>query len=110
MNQSLLFELLLIIVQVAIVVVGGYVVSYLKAKVGTENFNKYYGMIKSIVMGIEQTFGAGNGADKKTEAVQLIEKIAGNKLSEDQINTLIESAVFEMNLVIKNGGETTKQV
>ena len=102
MNQDLLTQILTVVIQVAIVAIGGYFINFLRAKVGTENLNKYYSIIKMIVMGVEQTFGSGNGADKKAEAIQTIKKIIGNKLSDQQINTLIESAVFEMNNLLKN--------
>ncbi|MDI6617739.1 MAG: phage holin [Clostridiales bacterium] len=106
MDQQLLLQVLLIVVQLAIIAIGGYVISYLKSKIGTENLARYYTIISNIVRGVEQTFGGGNGSDKKAEAVQLIKKALGNKLTDEQINLLIESAVFEMNNLLKSSGVT----
>lgn len=101
MDQGILYYVLLVVIQAAIIVLGGFAVNYLKSKVGTENLNRYYNIVKMVVMGVEQSFGSGNGADKKAEAIQLIKKITGNKLSDVQISTLIETAVFEMNNLLK---------
>jgi len=103
--QDLLVQLLIVIVQIAIVTIGGYIINFLKARIGNENFNKYYSLIKNIVMGVEQSLGPGNGPDKKAEVIQLIKKMTDNKLSDEQINSLIESAVFEMNLLLKHNVE-----
>ena len=104
MNHELLLQVFQVIVQVVIIALGGYLINFLKSKVGAENLNKYYSIIKMVVMGVEQAFGPGNGVDKKVETLQIIKKLIKNKLCEEQINSLIESAVFEMNRLHKGNG------
>lgn len=104
MLENLLYQVLLVVIQVVIVAVGGFLVNYLRAKVGTEKLSKYYDMVKKIVMAVEQSLGPGNGADKKEEAVQLVKNVMGNRMTETQIETFIETAVFEMNMLLKKSG------
>jgi len=102
MDQELLINLLLAVLQVVVLVVGGFLVNYLKTKIGVENYNKYYSIVEKVITSVEQTLGPGRGQDKKDEAIQIIKKALGNKLTEEQINMFIEAAVFQMNTVLKN--------
>ena len=58
-------------------------------------------IIDAVVRAVEQTVGDEiHGEDKKAEAIMLIDRIfyqAGLRLSEDQIDALIEAAVQAMN-------------
>lgn len=97
MIKEILLDLLMIIVQIIIVVLGGYTVNFIKAKIGEENFNQYYRLVKTIVMAVEQVFGEGKGADKKQEAVATLKNLTNGKLSDEQLDYLIEAIVGEMN-------------
>lgn len=71
---------------------------------GNENVKKYYDLVKKGVQAAEQTYGPGVGEEKKAWILEYLTKAIGKKLSADDLNILIESAVHEMNLVLKNKG------
>ncbi|WKV07867.1 phage holin [Thermoanaerobacterium sp. CMT5567-10] len=102
--RDLIMTILTAGLQLVILVTLGYVINFLYSKIGTEKTKRYFEIAKMIVRGVEQEFGAGNGADKKAEAVNLIKKIIGNKLTDEEIDKLIEAAVFEMNYVLNIKG------
>lgn len=95
---------------VALVVSAGatYLMKYLNAKVGNEDLQKYFGWIKIAVQGIEQIMGPGGGLSKKEAAIKYIAEKFGSKISPEDLNKLIEAAVFEMNLVLKENGLENK--
>lgn len=95
MSESVM-QLLIAILTVIISVGGGYIIKYLRDKIGNDKLNNYYNIIKTIVMSIEQTQGNLIGEEKKKLAIEEIKKLLGNKLSEEEINRLIESAVYEI--------------
>lgn len=102
--KDLIMTILTAGVQLIVLLAFGYLIDYLKNKIGTEQFKKYYDLITKFVYAAEQTLGAGTGAQKKAEVISLIQKQIGNKLSAEEIDKLIEAAVFEMNLVLKQKG------
>lgn len=88
-------------VQLAVMAALGYAINFINAKIGTENTKKYYNLAKTVVTATEQQLGPGKGPDKKAEAIAIIKKLTKNKLTDDEINILIEAAVKEMNMVLK---------
>jgi LL-H family phage holin len=99
--QELLTEIFVLLVQVIILVLGGFIINFLRISIGKDKFNYYHSLAKTVINSIEQTFGGGNGADKKEEAIQAIKSITKGKLSNDQIERIIEASVFEMNILLK---------
>lgn len=99
--KDLIMQILTAGIQIIILVGLGYAINYLKTKTSIENLQKYYTLIKAFVQAAEQTLGSGTGAQKKAQVIAMVQKIIGNKLSADEIDKLIESAVFEMNTVLK---------
>lgn len=99
--KDLIMQIAIYTIQLFVLVVLSYIISYLKQKLGNEKLKQAYDMVKSVVLAVEQTLGPGKGADKRQEAVAYIKKILGNTLSDDEINVLIEAAVKEMNMVLK---------
>lgn len=102
--RDLIMTILTAGIQLLIMLVMGYVINYLNTKIGTEKMKKYYEMAKTFVKAVEQEFGSGNGADKKAEVFSMLKQLIGNKLTDDEINKLIEAAVFEMNYILKLKG------
>lgn len=102
--RDLIMTILTAGVQLVIMVALGYFINFLYAKIGTEKTKKYFDIAKMLVRGVEQEFGSGNGADKKVEVFNLLKKITGNMLSEEEIDKLIEAAVFEMNYILNLKG------
>jgi len=101
MWEELVIELLTILVQIVVVAVGGFVIQYIKSKIGEEKLKLYLSYAKTVVTSVEQTIGGGHGVDKKQEAVQALKNITKGKLSDEQIDRLIEAAVYEMNVLLK---------
>lgn len=102
--KDLIMQILTAGIQLIILVGLGYAINYLKTKTSIENLQKYYTLIKAFVQAAEQTLGAGTGAQKKAQVIAMVQKVIGNKLSPDEIDKLIESAVFEINTVLNKNG------
>jgi LL-H family phage holin len=77
------------------------VIKYLGTKLGVENLEKYYKWVCIAVNAVEQIVGAGYGEQKKAQVIDFIVNKFGNKISDEDLDKLIEAAVHEMNLVIK---------
>jgi len=102
--RDLIMTILTAGIQLVVIVVLGYLIDYLSAKIGIEKMKRYYEIAKTFVQAVEQKIGAGKGPDKKAEVFNLLKKVIGNKLTDEEIDKLIEAAVFEMNLVLKQKG------
>lgn len=100
--KNLIMQILTAGIQLLVFIGLTYLISFLKTKTTTENLQRYYDLIKKIVQAVEQVYGSGTGSQKKAEAIKIIQKMLGNKLTTDEIDKLIESAVFEMNQVLKS--------
>lgn len=101
MVKELIMEMLLIMIQLLIIGIGGLVINWLKEKIGETNYKKAYTVAATTVQAVEQEFGALLGEERKRKAITMIRQRLGDKLSEEEITTLIEAAVFEMNLILK---------
>ena len=104
MIGELLAELLTVLIQILILIVGGYAIQYIRAKIGEQNLKVYCSLAKTVVTAIEQTIGGGHGADKKQEAVQVLKNFTKGKLTDEQIDKIIEAAVYEMKQILKMNG------
>ena len=100
MNEAL-FEILKAVVVLVIVLLARYVIPYLKALAENTKYNWVTKWVELAVKSAEQTIlGDKTGADKKAIVTEFIKNMLIKKnitISDDQLNTLIESAVFEMN-------------
>ncbi|MGB9680305.1 MAG: phage holin [Thermoanaerobacteraceae bacterium] len=108
--NNLIMQILTAGVQLIIMVVLGYAIDYLRTKIGLDKMKKYYELAKTFVYAIEQEFGSGNGLEKKAEVINLLRKALGNKLSDEEIDKLIEAAVFEMNYILNLKGINVNKV
>ncbi|QCX32439.1 phage holin [Caloramator sp. E03] len=104
MLKDLLMQGLTIIIQLVVLFVMGALFNYLNKKIGNEKVKKYYDLAKKAVQAAEQYFGAGCGKDKKAWVLSYLKNKTKGKLSIIDIDLLIESAVHEMNLFLKNKG------
>lgn len=71
-------------------------------------FKNWRAYASLVVTAVEETMGSGNGALKKRQ----VELFLANKLkgiSADEIDTLIQAAVNEMNKVIKGDGNNANK-
>lgn len=107
MNEYVM-QIILAVIGLVISIGGGYLVKYLSAKTGNENLARYYEWAKIAVNAAEQMLGAGAGINKKEEVIAYLIQKFGNKITSEDINKLIEAAVYQMNLVLKDKGLENK--
>lgn len=100
MNE-VLFSILQAVIIILATVVSRYLIPWLKLKIDTEKVTQVIEFIKSAVCGAEQIInGTGLGIEKKTYVIDLVQKFLtqkGYKISDEQINLLIEAAVLTLN-------------
>lgn len=100
MTEQIL-QVLLGIVSIVISIGGGFVINYIKNKVGNEKLQQYYFLIKTVVMSIEQVYGDLDGEDKKALAIAKIKELVNGALTDDEIDRLIEAAVYEVKKLLQ---------
>ncbi len=94
--DSELFNLLLGTLTLIITVGGGFLVKFINQKIGIDKSKHYYDLAKKIVMTIEQLNPELLGPEKKEIAISKLVALTNNKLSPEQADLLIESAVYEV--------------
>lgn len=99
MNE-LTFDLLKIVISVCAAIITVYAVPYLKTLKEDRRYSQILEMVDVAVRAAEQTIkGAGKGVEKKEKVENIIyawlmEK--GIEISTEQINQLIECAVYQL--------------
>lgn len=99
MMDKILFEILKCVVIISTLLITRYLVPYLAAKIKDTRYADFVKTVKDAVQFAEQTIGAGNGAEKKIVVVNFLTQLAKEynlSITPEQINVLIESAVFAM--------------
>lgn len=102
--NDLTFNILKIVVSVSCALIALYLVPFLKNKLKEDKYSDLVVLIHTAVQAAEQTIGAGKGKIKKAEVVAFVSAWLNEHkvyISEDQLDKLIEAAVFQMNLEIK---------
>lgn len=110
-------QILFSILQCVLVIVAGlitrYVVPWLKTKLDAEKFNTLEQWVKLAVAAAEQVYCKNcQGIEKKTYVMVELKKYLaskGIKITEEQLDILIEAAVKEMNISGKSLKTTTSQ-
>jgi uncharacterized membrane protein len=86
--SEITFIILKIVVIIATTIITYYLVPYLKYKYAST-------IIGDAVAAMEQTIvDKGMGSIKKQKVIEYTKKVIGNALTEEQIDELIEAAVF----------------
>ena len=102
--NDLTFNILKIVISVAVALISAYLVPFIKNKLQEDKYSQLVVMVHTAVQAAEQTIGSGNGAVKKDEVMSFVTDYmnrVGIKITEEQLDQLVESAVFQMNLEIK---------
>lgn len=102
-------DILLVIIKTAIIlaitITMRYFVPLIKEKIETSKYAWVAKWIDRAVLAMEQTISeSGSGAERKAKVIEFIKKLLIQKnisITDDQLNTLIEAAVWAM----KNGKE-----
>lgn len=99
--NDLLFSIIKLLVIILITLIVRYGVPYLKQKLEDAKLSGVAKWVGEAVKAAEQTITQpGAGAEKKAIVVKFLREILTAKnisISDDQLNTLIEAAVFAMN-------------
>ena len=99
MNDTL-FALLRVVIIAAVTIITRYAVPYIKMKIKQSNLAYVAAIVTDAVKAAEQTVkAAGAGIEKKAIVTKFLHNILTAKnisISDEQLDTLIESAVFAM--------------
>jgi LL-H family phage holin len=98
MNE-ITFDILKIVVSVCAALTTVYLVPYIKTLKDDKRYEALVDMIIVAVRAAEQTIGSGQGAIKKSEVLGIMDRWMeehGIVVTEDQLDQLIECAVFQM--------------
>ncbi|MGL6106088.1 phage holin [Romboutsia sp.] len=96
-----IFNLLLVIITLTITTVGSFLINLIKQKIGSDKTKTYYELAKQVVMSIEQFNPLLSGVDKKALAISKLVELTNNKITAQQADILIESAVYEIKKIFK---------
>lgn len=79
------------------VIITAVVIPYIKSKTTTQQQSQINAWVKIAVAAAEQIYkGSGRGEEKKEYVINWLEE-RGFTLDEDEVDALIESAVYELN-------------
>ena len=99
MNE-LTFNILKLVISVAAALISAYIIPLLKEKLADIKYQRLLEMVEIAVRAAEQTIGAGKGNIKKDEVIAFVTSwmvAHGILITEEQLNQLIEAAVYSMN-------------
>lgn len=98
--DELLLKVLELVIIILITVVIRYGIPFIKQKMDTDKLEVVEAWVQDAVNAAEQTIiQSGSGAEKKAVVTEFLKKILTAKniiITDDQLNTLIEAAVFAM--------------
>lgn len=104
--NEILGAILELAVTVGVIIFCKYLIPYLKKMAKTSEYEFVYSAIDDAVKMAEQTIRTkGSGSEKKQAVLDIIDKVMienNINMSEEQINSIIESVVFLMNKDKKN--------
>jgi hypothetical protein len=105
--KDLILELIKVAVEIAVVVLAPYIIKTLTsinekaiATMGATNFELAKAFTSTIVKSVEQLNPSLKGLDKYTLAFDAVDNKFGDHLTQEEIQSLIEAAVHEYNIVI----------
>ena len=99
--SEITFTILKIVVSVVAALISAFVIPLLKEKLQDIRYKRVLEMVKVGVRAAEQTIkGSGQGAVKKDEVINFVTVWMlqqGIEITEDQLDQLIEAAVYALN-------------
>ncbi len=98
--REITLEALKLLIMVTVLVLTRFVVPWLKAKTSNETMQAVLDWTMQAVLAAEQAHQAQTGAERKYIVTEFIKQIMIQKnisLSDEELNTLIEAAVMQMN-------------
>ena len=98
--NDLTFNILKIVVSICSALIAVYLVPYIRNKLKDDKYTQLLMIIEVAVRAAEQTIGDGMGPVKKEEVIKFVTEWMNSQgivISQDQLDQLIEAAVFNMN-------------
>ena len=111
MNE-ILFEIIKVVVMVAVLVLTRYLIPWLRAKIGADKLAVAEKWVKYAVLKAQQVLWEKNGQDKKAYVTEFLKEILIAKniaLSDEQLDVLIEAAVKQMKIEENMEGKRHEQ-
>lgn len=111
MNE-ILFEVIKVVVMVAVLIITRYLIPWLKAKIGVDKLAVAEKWVKYAVLKAQQVLWEKNGQDKKAYVTEFLKEILIAKniaLSDEQLDVLIEAAVKQMKIEENMEGKKHEQ-
>ena len=102
--NDLTFNILKIAVTLSTVFISAYLIPLIREKLASSKYDRLLQMVEIAVKAAEQMIGAEYGAVKKDEVLKFVTKWMlehGVAVSQEQLDQLIECAVFEMKREVK---------
>lgn len=100
MNE-ILFEIIKVVVMVAVLVITRYLVPWMKEKIGADKLATAEKWARYAVLKAQQVLWEQGGKDKKAYVTEFLKEILMAKniaLSDEQLDVLIEAAVKQMKI------------
>lgn len=105
MNE-IIFEIIKVVVMVAVLVVTRYLVPWLKEKIGADKLATVDKWARYAVLKAQQVLWEQGGQDRKAYVTEFLKEILIAKniaLSDEQLDVLIEAAVKQMKIAENTG-------
>lgn len=106
MMNDITFEILKLVVMVAVLVITRYLVPWIKTKIDTDKLEVIAKWAKQAVLKAQQVMQSESGTEKKAVVTQFLKGILIEKnisISDEQLDTLIEAAVKQMKIEENSG-------
>lgn len=100
MNE-ILFEIIKVVVMVAVLVITRYLVPWLREKIGTDKLAMAEKWVRYAMLKAQQVLWEKDGQDRKAYVTEFLKEILMAKniaLSDEQLDVLIEAAVKQMKI------------
>lgn len=100
MNE-IVFEVLRLVVLLAVFVVTCYLIPWIRGKIGQDRMDAVAGWVNTAVLMAQQVYHAKTGAERKAIVIELLKEILIAKnisISDSQLDMLIEAAVKAMKM------------
>ncbi len=111
MNE-IFFEVIKLIVMVAVLVITRYLIPWLKERIGAEKLVVAEKWVRYAVLKAQQVLWEKNGQDRKAYVTEFLKEILTAKniaLSDEQLDVLIEAAVKQMKIEENMEGKRYEQ-
>ena len=100
MNE-MIFEIMKLIVMIAVFIVTCYLIPWVRGKIGQDKLDEITKWVNAAVLMAQQVYFAKTGAERKAIVVDLLKNILIAKnisISDEQLDMLIEEAVKAMRI------------